>query len=355
MPVARRVLANVPVYMIFDDHDVTDDWNLSKDWEERAYQHPFSRRIIPNALIGYLIFQGWGNAPSRFSSELINHVKKTCKDEDSIIHDELINTLLGFNGWNYVLNTEPPVVVMDTRTRRWPSTFSARYPSGLLNQEGLDELEDYLHGKQSILLISSAPIFSVKLIEVIQRVFTWCGLALLVDAENWMSHKQTAHRMLGIFQHQKTAQNITILSGDVHYSFAYDVRLRRSWRIFFSSQSKDKSVSSDELTSPNVWQITSSGIKNEFPDKLIKIFDRLNRIFFAGYSPLNMFTQRRRMRIRSRRPGEHMKRYRHQRLVNSSNIGVLRINADGQPEHIAVRSTSGEHIVFMDGYQSDWH
>ncbi len=42
----RRALANVPIYMMFDDHDVTDDWNLTRGWEESAYSHPFSRRII---------------------------------------------------------------------------------------------------------------------------------------------------------------------------------------------------------------------------------------------------------------------------------------------------------------------
>ncbi len=30
----QRALANVPVYMMFDDHDVTDDWNLTRGWEK---------------------------------------------------------------------------------------------------------------------------------------------------------------------------------------------------------------------------------------------------------------------------------------------------------------------------------
>jgi hypothetical protein len=30
----RRVLANVPTYMVFDDHDVTDDWNLTRERRE---------------------------------------------------------------------------------------------------------------------------------------------------------------------------------------------------------------------------------------------------------------------------------------------------------------------------------
>ena len=29
----RRALAHIPTYMIFDDHDVTDDWNLTRGWK----------------------------------------------------------------------------------------------------------------------------------------------------------------------------------------------------------------------------------------------------------------------------------------------------------------------------------
>src|SRR5690606_13090944 len=71
LPAVRRVLAHLPVAMIFDDHDVTDDWNLSREWEEIAYGHPFSRRVIGNALVAYLVNQGWGNRPEAFDTELL--------------------------------------------------------------------------------------------------------------------------------------------------------------------------------------------------------------------------------------------------------------------------------------------
>ena len=35
----RRVLANIPTYMMFDDHDFTDDWNLNPMWYDRVYTH----------------------------------------------------------------------------------------------------------------------------------------------------------------------------------------------------------------------------------------------------------------------------------------------------------------------------
>src|SRR5439155_10988777 len=36
LPAVMRAFANAPVYMIFDDHEVTDDWNLYKEWKEKV-------------------------------------------------------------------------------------------------------------------------------------------------------------------------------------------------------------------------------------------------------------------------------------------------------------------------------
>ena len=36
LPEARRVFANIATYMICDDHEITDDWNLSQLWKDRV-------------------------------------------------------------------------------------------------------------------------------------------------------------------------------------------------------------------------------------------------------------------------------------------------------------------------------
>ena len=62
------VLANVPSYMILDDHEVTDDWNLDQLWCENVYSRDPARAVITNALAAYLLFQHWGNVPERFAT-----------------------------------------------------------------------------------------------------------------------------------------------------------------------------------------------------------------------------------------------------------------------------------------------
>ena len=103
----RRALAHLPTAMIFDDHDVTDDWNMTAAWENSAYAHPLSRRIIGNALTGYLICQGWGNAPEKFDDALLSKLDSTLQSVGSQQHDNFITELLTFDQWHYQWPTSP--------------------------------------------------------------------------------------------------------------------------------------------------------------------------------------------------------------------------------------------------------
>ena len=325
LPGAARVFAHLPTLMIFDDHDITDDWNLSAQWEQTAYGHPFSKRIIGNALLAYMLCQGWGNDPAAFA-ELLDRTESlaaTAADDNTLnstILDGLIDRLITFNRWQYVLPTTPALVVLDTRTRRWRSEINLKRPSGLLDWEALSELQQDLLDHPSAIIVSPAPVFGVKLIETVQRVFSWLGHPLLVDAENWMAHRGAAQVILNIFRHSRTPGSYVILSGDVHYSFVYEVLIRHRQQ------------------GPKIWQITSSGIKNEFPRRLLDVFDRLNRWLYSPRSPLNWFTKRRPMKVMPRTP-EHSKAG--ERLWNSAGLGQVFFDLEGRPTRIFQLNANG--------------
>ncbi|MGS0683363.1 alkaline phosphatase family protein [Shewanella sp. 125m-7] len=321
----RRLMAHVPTYMIFDDHDITDDWNLTARWELAAYGHAFSKRIIGNALIAYTIFQGLGNAPKRFDNDITPDLNRFFESPNTESQDSLIDKLLSFEHWHYSLQTTPKLLVLDTRTRRWRSESNLGKPSGLMDWEALMELQAELVNQPNVIMVSPAPMYGVKLIETVQRVATLCGGSLLVDAENWMAHPGTANTLLSIFQHRKTPEQFIILSGDVHYSFSYDVRIRF------------------RHGGPQIYQITCSGFKNQFPEKLLPVFDKFNGWLYGHFSPLNFFTKRKRMSIRGRRPnGERSKR-----LVNKSGIGIVEIAADGTPTKIGVLHADMSETEFL--------
>ncbi len=321
LPAVRRVLANIPTYMMFDDHDVTDDWNLTRGWEEEVYAHPLSNRMVGNALIGYLLCQGWGNAPDNVAP-LIAIAKKTFSDSGIQGQNDFIDALYDFEHWHYQLDTSPPVRVLDTRTRRWRSESNPNKPSGLMDWEALCEFQTSILKQDTVIVVAPAPIFGVKFIEIIQKVFTFFGKALTVDAENWMAHKGTANVILNIFKHYRTPPFFIILSGDVHYSFVYDIKLR------FRKHS------------PRILQFTCSGIKNTFPDNLIRWLDKGNRWLYSPHSPLNVFTRRRDMTVRPRIPDSGGE------LHNGSGIGQLLLDEEGKEVGCRVLCENGDTVEF---------
>lgn len=313
LPQVRRLLAHIPAYMVFDDHDITDDWNLTVKWEQQAYGHPFTKRIIGNGLIAYFLCQGWGNAPDKFSPDFLGIAGNYFESPEKTNHDKLVDLLIGFKQWHYEVPLFPPLIVVDSRTRRWKRDTRISSPSGLLDWEALMKLQHKMMQEDSVLLVAPGPIFGVKIIELIQRIFTAFGYSLAVDAENWMTHKKSATVLLEIFKNAKTASYTVIISGDVHYSFVYDVELRYTSNC------------------PGIWQITSSGIKNEFPNALLKALDRINQVMFSPFSLLNRFTKRKDLVIYERVPAGRKK----QRLISTCGIGRVTLDEKGAPVEIA--------------------
>ena len=120
---SRRVLANMVTYMVFDDHDVTDDWNFDAEWE-RKMRNVTAQRIIANALAAFWAFQGWGNDPRL---RQFGHLKDAIQR-----HLEAMRRSGGRPGdapwptsrqllskhWSFVAPTTPAALCVDTRTQR---------------------------------------------------------------------------------------------------------------------------------------------------------------------------------------------------------------------------------------------
>ena len=60
-PDIRWLLATVPSTMIFDDHEVSDDWNISQEWVEEMRSLPWWDERITGAFMAYWLYQHLGN------------------------------------------------------------------------------------------------------------------------------------------------------------------------------------------------------------------------------------------------------------------------------------------------------
>ncbi len=69
-PEIRWLLSTVPTAMIFDDHDVHDDWNISESWVAEMRSLPWWEDRITGAFMAYWLYQHIGNlSPPELAEE----------------------------------------------------------------------------------------------------------------------------------------------------------------------------------------------------------------------------------------------------------------------------------------------
>jgi len=284
LPATRRALANVPIYMIFDDNDVTDDWNLHQEWRTATMKSPLGRRIILNGLVAYFLFQGWGNDPERFDPAFLKVVQDYCRGiflDDSSGRRRAIEAaedlFLGWKGgrtapslrsfWSYFVPTHPPIFALDTRTERMllprgtaPALLSdlGRIRS-LIRRAAADGYQ--VDARLPLILVLAAPLFGVPFVLVLQAAYILdSGTNIEAkDFEQWQNNA-SAHRFFCDFiARELQVKRLLVLSGEVHYAC--------TCRVSIASAPLDHAkLDRHELAAPStltVIQMTSSPLKNE--------------------------------------------------------------------------------------------
>ena len=282
IPYVRRALANIPTYMIFDDHDVTDDWNLNGDWIFGVTNSSLGKRIIQNALSAYTIFQAWGNNPKEFSSTVVGGDKilkalEVWRGESDQSHELQANLELVKWDWAYKDESlDYQFIALDTRTKRYYETLEGKgaFAPGLIR---LDELKRQITDRldkpkifSATFIISPPPIFGstfadgwvkskivqkVKSTSDVLRYFSKSlaksilpSLPSKIDNEAWEFHPYYHEELLRVLA---PFRRVFIMSGDVHYGYTASVD--------YWDQRDNKSLG---LTAKFI-QCTSSSLKKE--------------------------------------------------------------------------------------------
>ena len=214
LPAVRRVLANVPTYMIFDDHDVTDDWNLTREWHDQVWSSPGGRRVVANALAAYWAFQGWGNAPESFDEQFLAVVAAGPGE------DRFDQALWSFDRWSYRAPTDPPMLVLDTRTQRaFDSQQGAARLVGDTELARVRELAGQagVRAPGPVILVSATPVYGLELQERRQKFLVDKVGPYEIDFEAWHSNLQGLSDFMRLLIEELGLESCVILSGDVHY------------------------------------------------------------------------------------------------------------------------------------------
>ncbi|MFF4892221.1 alkaline phosphatase D family protein [Micromonospora chersina] len=87
-PEIRWLLSTVPSVMIFDDHEVIDDWNTSASWRADMRAEPWWPERIRSGLASYWVYQHLGNlAPDEIAADPVYAKVMAAEDATGVLHE----------------------------------------------------------------------------------------------------------------------------------------------------------------------------------------------------------------------------------------------------------------------------
>ncbi len=249
-PALRWLLSVLPTSMIFDDHDVHDDWNTSGTWVRQMRQKDWWEERIIGAYVSYWVYQHLGNlSPQDLRDhDVFQQVRSSGEDNAALLRhwarqarDEVAGTR-----WSYRRDLgSTRLVVLDTRGGRIVDDDADRQ---MLSDEQWRWVSEQLTGDVDHLLIASTlPVFLAPGLHALEGwneavcAGAWGGLAAragetirqALDLEHWSAFRTSFARLVdelravGAGERGPAPASIVLLSGDVHHAYLAEVGFPR--------------------------------------------------------------------------------------------------------------------------------
>jgi hypothetical protein len=264
--------------MIFDDHEITDDWNMRLRERIKTHTSALGRRVVQNGLVAYALCQHWGNRPEEFmprggaqspGAQLLQELNgKTGVQYGG--HSDDIAKLVGLppplqiasrqrlfhqpsqgdmdpGSLTYHYTVEGPahqILITDTRTwRSFPNRNE--YGAVLLDDEQLDRqvrsvglVVPPLNGRMQLVVLSTnaPPIRAIRAAEKLEGISNW-GKHYPDIYESWQMPASESDKLYKALSDRLPDLGgvkfgaAVLLSGDTHHSFATRLRLEGSARL----------------------------------------------------------------------------------------------------------------------------
>lgn len=269
---SRRVMANMVTYMLCDDHEITDDWNLDQQWEDATKNNRLARRIISNGLAAYWAFQAWGNAPEMFDQKFVERLSlyweqlrsskgypRNPGSRSPYNAADKYEELLLQTHWSFMAPTNPPALCVDTRTRRETRAGQSAILSGKRVWPYLDTLlrkQSFRRG-DLLLLVTPTPFLPHRSMMYIQdKEYSFPKDRYAGDFELYGNNPVQRAELVLWLQHHFGPSGLVFFSGDVHHGSVVSGR-------YAYGKDLDKIKAGKADWAMRIVQITSSPIKNE--------------------------------------------------------------------------------------------
>jgi hypothetical protein len=262
-PDIRWLFSTVPSVMIFDDHEIIDDWNISDTWRTDIARESWWATRIKAGLSTYWVYQHLGNiAPSQLEKDPIYQAVLANADDATAVLDEFgkrADAEPGAYRWSYSLDLgRTRVVVLDNRAGRQLRPGQR----AIASDDDWSWLREAVAGDHDHVVIgSSLPWLmppAVHHLEAASERFSesrrpWVRrraekIRRRVDLEHWAAFGRSFDAMAELLTDVANSDGgpatVCVLSGDVHHSYVAKAEL---------------------ATRSPIYQLTCSPVHNKLP------------------------------------------------------------------------------------------
>jgi PhoD-like phosphatase len=244
-PTVRWLLSTLSTSMIFDDHDVRDDWNTSHAWRLDMQKTDWWEERITGALMSYWIYQHLGNlSPAGLAANEVYEMVRKVPDAEKGLRafaQAADREADGAKGtmWSYRRDLGPVrLLVIDSRCGR----VLADGRRSMVSDAEFEWIEHQVDdgGFEHLVVVTSMPWLLPRALHDIEswnealsagsrgRILARLGewLRRAVDLEHWAAFRQSFDRLAALFARVGRGEHggrppatICVLSGDVHHSY----------------------------------------------------------------------------------------------------------------------------------------
>jgi phosphodiesterase/alkaline phosphatase D-like protein len=245
-PDVRWLLSTVPSAMIFDDHDVHDDWNISEAWVAEMHETTWWEARITGAFMAYWLYQHVGNlSPDEVAADGFLHEVQADADGGPRLREQAKKWDRDRKSSRWAYHRDfgrSRLLVIDCRAGRVVDDDGR----AMINADEWSWIVEHAHGSYDhLVIVTTLPAFlphGIHFLEAWNEAVcdgAWGRfvgrlaerLRRAVDLEHWAAYQRSFHRLVDLLRSLSNGlggdapASIVILGGDVHMTYVAAVDL----------------------------------------------------------------------------------------------------------------------------------
>jgi hypothetical protein len=246
-PLVRWLLSTVSTSMLWDDHDMSDDWNISESWLREMRGRSWWHRRAVDCIVSYWIYQHLGNlSPAELDADEIYAEVRGNQQATEVLREWANRIDADASGTRWSFHRDfgrTRAIFIDSRAGR----VLRDGRRAIVDDEEWEWIVEQASGDFDHLLLATTVPFLLspgfdRLEAWNERVCAgaWGGLAAWageklrreVDFDHWASFQESFARMRDLLERVargprgKPPGSVVVLSGDVHHAYLCELAFR---------------------------------------------------------------------------------------------------------------------------------